>query len=368
MGKIKMNRVLCHINNLCRGGAERVMSVLIDSMVNDGIEVILVTLDTAADEYTIPQQVKRIELDKQCSSNKYLKSADRIVKLRKIVKEYKPDLVLSFCSKENYRSSLALTGSKTPLLISVRSNPAEHYKKNSFMTRYMSRKAAGCVFQSKMAEEYFNECLRKKSRIITNPIDRSYLNKTAELSNRGGNELRVVTASRLSAEKNQGLLAEAFSRIADKYPEAVLLLYGKDNCDGTSDYVKSIAKDNGLEDRIRLMGAYNNVADELLKADVFVLPSNFEGMPNALIEAMSIGLPAIATDCPCGGPASLIESGENGILVPTGDAEAMAEAIDKLLSDKQLRMDMGKRATAIKKLVDTDTVYGQWKEYMETLV
>ena len=93
-----------------------------------------------------------------------------------------------------------------------------------------------------------------------------------------------------------------------------------------------------------------------------------EGMPNALIEAMSIGLPSIATDCPCGGPASLIENGKNGILVPVGDADAMAEAMDTLLNDDEMRINMGLEATKIREMVNTDFVYGQWKNYMETLM
>lgn len=365
---MKMKRVLCHINNLNRGGAERVMSVLIDSMVNDGIEVVLVTLDKGDDEYSIPNNVSRVELDKDISNNRLLKAANRIIRLRKTIKENKPDIVLSFCSKENYRSSLALWGIKTPLVVSVRSNPAAHYKRHSFMTIYMGMKAKGCVFQSLMAKEYFAETLQKKSRIITNPIDKSYLNKTAKPAGKCDGTYRIVTASRLAKEKNQGLLAEAFAKIAKKYPKAQLYFYGKDDCDGTSDIVKGIADRNGLNGRINIMGAYDKLVDELLLADVFVLPSNFEGMPNALIEAMSIGLPSIATDCPCGGPASLIENGKNGILVPVGDADAMAEAMDTLLNDDEMRINMGLEATKIREMVNTDFVYGQWKNYMETLM
>lgn len=362
-----VRKVLCHINNMCRGGAERVMSVLIDSMVSDGIEVTLVTLDKAEDEYTVPDTVKRIEIDKIVgSNNKITRFVARANALRKTIREEKPDLVLSFCSKENFRAAVAMKGIKTPLLVSVRSNPEEHYK-SKLLTSTIASRADGWVLQSQGAKNYFAKNIQDKSRIICNPIDKSYFKVAANLDE-DRDEIRIVTAGRLRAVKNQIHLVKSFIRIANKYPNANLYLYGKDDVDGSSDLLKSTIEEYSMQSRIKLMGACDKWAEELIKSDIFVMTSLFEGMPNALLEAMTVGVPVISTNCPCGVPAELIKNHENGIIVPINDVETLAEELEKLINEKDLRIKLATNAKAIGKMVETESVYAQWKEYMELLV
>ena len=367
-GILKDKKILCHIKDMARGGAERVMSVLIESMVNDGAQVVLVTLDKGKDEYYVPDCVERIEIDKNVDySNSVSRFAKRLLSFRRILKEQKPDLVLSFCSKENFRCSLAMQGIKIPLLISVRSNPPEHYSSRILRLALASR-IDGCVFQTENAKKYFSSKIQRKSCVITNPIDKAYFNEQVSYDRPDTDEIRMVTAGRLTALKHQIHMVTSFMTIADECPNAHLYIYGKDDNDGNGELVRNAIAENNRGDRIHLMGSCSTWPKEITKADIFVMSSVYEGMPNALLEAMVVGLPVISTDCPPGGPASVIEDGVNGRLVPMREIEPLAEAMKELINDKEKRKMFGQNAMKVRELVETDTVCIQWKEYMLSLI
>ena len=114
------------------------------------------------------------------------------------------------------------------------------------------------------------------------------------------------------------------------------------------------------------MGQCDNVADTIYQSALFVLTSNTEGMPNALMEAMALGLPCISTDCPCGGPAFLIQHGENGWLVPIGDEEALAGQMCRVLENPVQAQAVGRAAQEITKQLDPDVIYRTWDEMIQT--
>ena len=123
-----------------------------------------------------------------------------------------------------------------------------------------------------------------------------------------------------------------FQKVKDKFPEYKLVIYG----DGPlKDKLQNKIEAVGGENNIILAGRVNQIIDKIYDASLFVLSSNFEGMPNALLEAMSLGLPCISTDCPVGGPREIIVNNENGVLVKLNNADDMANAIDKILSDRE---------------------------------
>ena len=115
------------------------------------------------------------------------------------------------------------------------------------------------------------------------------------------------------------------------------------------------------------MGQCGSLERELADAALCVLPSDYEGMPNALIEAMVLGLAVIATDCPCGGAAMLIEDGISGLLVPVGDEKGLAQAMERVLMDESLAETMAENAGKTADKVNPLTVYEEWKEYVEAL-
>ena len=123
-----------------------------------------------------------------------------------------------------------------------------------------------------------------------------------------------------------------------------------------------------MEDKVLLCGATGKVKEELETAELYILPSNTEGMPNSLMEAMSLGIAVISTDCPCGGPAELITTGEDGILVPVKEAEMMAKAMEEVLDNREFREQLGKNALKIRERLHPDKVNAAWEEYLSSFI
>ena len=150
----------------------------------------------------------------------------------------------------------------------------------------------------------------------------------------------IVAAGRLIEQKNYPMLIASMKRVTERHPDAVLKIYGSG---GLEEELENRIKDNNLQNNVFLMGRSDRLKEELSKADIYVLSSDFEGMPNALMEAMAAGLPCISTDCPTG-PKDIIESHKTGLLVPVGDEAAMSDAICYMYENKDKACEMGIRA------------------------
>lgn len=379
---MKKKKILFHINSLGKGGAERVVSVLARYFARDGYEVVIVTLWRAKEEYELPKAVKRVDLGDLGTGRKggrRLLALRRFTDLRSVIRRERPGVVISFCVKANFRSAYAMLGMKTPLVVSVRNDPKIDYEPHRMATRWMERKARGCVFQTEEARAFFDPEFQKKSCVIFNPVDEKYLaagkgiaeGKTL-LAGQEGTEYyqrrnRIVTVGRISRQKNQMLLLQAFYRIKDRFPGMVLQIYGEEGESGVKEELSAYIARHKLEGRVFFMGQCSSLERELADAALFVLPSDYEGMPNALIEAMVLGLPVIATDCPCGGAAMLIEDGISGFLTPVGDEKRLAEKMARLLTDKKLAESMAENAGKLADKVRPEGIFEAWKEYVEAL-
>lgn len=364
-------KILFHINSMGRGGAERVVSILSKRFAEQGHEVIVATQWIAENEYSLASQVRRISVgltQEDASKNRIQKAFCRLFRLRTCITKEKPDLVISFCSKANFRSAFSLIGKKIPLLVSVRNNPVEDYAPHKWATAWMEHKAAGCVFQTPDAQAFFSPKFQRKSTIIWNPIAENYLNQSKEEQLQSTDRVKeIVTVGRISEQKNQLLLLKAFALLAKKYPEYRLKLYGGIEKQEVYDVLQQYIREQSLQDRVSFMGTVDSVREEIYNASLFVLPSDFEGMPNALIEAMAIGLPVVSTDCPCGGSRMLIEEKKTGMLTPVGDVQALADAMDYMLQDMERAHHMGQQAKKILEKVHPDTICQEWLTYMGQL-
>lgn len=365
-------KVFFHLNSMGRGGAERVVSILSNRFAELGHEVVVATQWISEKEYPLSASVRRISVgltEEDENKNRIQKAFCRLFRLRSSITKEKPDLVVSFCCKANFRSAFSLLGKKIPLLVSVRNNPEEDYKPHKWITAWMEHKASGCVFQTPDAQAYFSPKLQAKSRIIYNPIDESYLTLQKEKRLKDEDRVKeIVTVGRITEQKNQLLLLKAFTFIADKYPEYRLKIYGDVESPRVYEALQQYVEEQKLQDRVLFMGTVDSVREEIYNASLFVLSSDYEGMPNALIEAMAMGLPCISTDCPCGGARMLIEEKKTGMLTPVGDQKALAEAMDYMLQNRECALQMGLEAENIIKRVHPDTICNEWLTYIEQLI
>ncbi len=156
------------------------------------------------------------------------------------------------------------------------------------------------------------------------------------------------------------MLVDAFQRICGSFPEYCLIIYG----DGPLwDELEAYIKTRDLGSRVVLAGQKDDIFDWIYQSSLFVLSSNYEGLPNALMEAMALGLPVIATDCIGGGPRSLIKNGYNGLLVRPEDSECLGNAMSYILSDQALAKKLGENAGKLIMDLKPEKIYRQWGDY-----
>lgn len=164
----------------------------------------------------------------------------------------------------------------------------------------------------------------------------------------------------MDANKNHEMIIRAFAGLAEEYPDYSLIIYGEGELRPS---LLRLAEELGLKERIFLPGSVADVASAIYRASFFVLSSYSEGMPNTLIEAMALGIPSISTDCPCGGPAELIEDGVNGYLIEPGNWKKLQDILQKLMDDPDLAKKVGGNAAKIQEKLNPDRINKMWEDY-----
>lgn len=355
-------KLFFYINVLAGGGAERVVSNLANQLAAAGETVAIVTSFPTENEYPVSDAVTRYQLDGEKPKTGFVaKNYHRIRALRKLLKREKPDLLIAFMAEPNYRAVLAAKGLKTPVMISVRNDPNKEYagRFGRFLGKHLLPSADACVFQTEDAKAWFPEKLQKKSRIIFNQVAEVFYE-----TERSDTPRDVVTFGRLTEQKNQEMLIRAFARIAPEVDDN-LIIYGNGEL---REALEKVVDELGMKERVFLPGATRDVANILSAAKLFVLPSDYEGMPNALMEAMAAGVPAISTDCPCGGPRMLLEDGKFGVLTPVGDEDALAEKMKTLLCDPDALCRFGTLAREKAEAFRPETILASWRDYIKEVV
>ena len=355
-----------YISSLGKGGAERVFVNLAEYFHEQGYQVTIVTQFKKENEYQHNQGIKRVlsDLDEsETSTNRMINLTRRYRKLHNIWKKERPDLVLSCIGKNNFMTILTTLFLKTKAVVSVVGEPTEEYYTTSMriLAKTLFFFADGIVLQTKDAIGFFPKIIQKKAIILKNSLNPAFMVESFE----GDREKVIVSVGRLDSNKNQALLIQAFLAIEHLYPEYKLVLYGEGE---DREKLEGLVAKAGMQERVNLPGVTTDVVKAIYKASVFVLTSNTEGMPNALIEAMALGLPVISTDCPCGGPKDLIRQKENGILIPVNDEKALQEALTFLLDNPEHAKKMGRLAASIQKELDPAVTNQAWQNYFEAVM
>ena len=359
-------RIVCYIGRLCGGGAERVLSVLASGLSRCGHQVTMITDFSADNEYPLDETVERVifdgDFDPRHKGNK-IRTLRRVFRLHRFCKQEKVDIVISFMCNANFRGIMATRFLKTKNLISIRLDPKIRYKNKAIalLAKLLYPMSDGCVFQTDEAQVWFAPHIQKKSRIILNPVSDAFFQVApAPMAKK-----RIVSCGRLDKQKRFDLLINAFDKLCDDFPEYKLEIYGIGEL---QEALQQQIDNLGRQDRITLMGRSSDVPNAIKSASLFVLASDYEGLPNALMEAMVLHLPAISTDCGGGGARALIEDGIDGKIVPCGDQNALTNAIREMLQNPEMAKQMGERAGQKAASFCTDDVVAQWETYIREIV
>lgn len=293
------------------------------------------------------------------------------VRLHKYIKQRSPDLIVSFLDSVGYVYLLInrLFG-KRKIVVSERVDPSCYHGITAKIRFFAMKSADGIVYQTVGAKEICAKKLKMdRGIIIPNPVvlkediknqlDK-YIVPYCERDN------RIVTVGRLSlVQKRQDILLKAFKRVYDVHPEIMLYIYGDGN---DKNKIQEMIDDMGLHDAAILAGRTNQVEQDIYNARVFVLTSDYEGIPNALIEAMSIGVPSVSTNCSPGGAALLIENGENAFLVDKADENAIAQKLIEIIENETISDKFTANAPKICEVFSEDKISSEWEKYFLEII
>lgn len=356
-----MKVVFC-LGSLHKGGAERVVSNLANYYAGLGNDVVIITTKSAESSYDLDKKIKVLSLD-TTGARKSFRNIRRIARLREVIDDVKPDVIFGFLQEPIARllvaKALFKNIKKTPTIISIRIDPKKAF--SSFkrkMSLPLYNIANGFVFQTEEAKKFFNKKIQARSKVIANPLDPVfYLGNNGDTLKR---EKRIVAVGRLTRQKNYPLMLDAFAEVNRKIPGYVLEIYGDGPLKGD---IEEYIRKKGLKKNVKLMGEVSDIKSHFNNASVFVMTSDYEGLSNALMEAMAVGVPCVSTNSSGGGAASLIEDGKNGFLVPVGDKAAISEAIEKVLLDDTLAEKFSKAAVKDMKKYRPEKINREWEEY-----
>ena len=358
-------KVTFFVSSLSGGGAERVVANLANFLTDKGIEVDVITV-TDEVTYQISDKVRHLPLSRKSKLPHFFTNLIRLYRLNRYLRKQKVDLYIPFLP---FHAALLMRQRrifKAPVAIAERGDPYNYWGKSEKKLRQFQKlysRADGYFFQTDDAREYYRSqgIDVTNSQVIPNAINPLFLSSPKK-DYTVDNKL-VVGIGRFSKQKNFHSLIKAFAKVHESFPEHRLVIYG----DGPlrPEY-QQLIESLGLQKVVDLPGYINDIPSKIINASVFALSSDYEGMPNALAEAMALGVPCVSTDCPVGGPKFLIKDGENGLLVPVNDPDALAAAINKLLSNLALAESIGRQATRIADDLTPEVIYGRWLSFIQT--
>ncbi|MBQ6570552.1 MAG: glycosyltransferase [Clostridia bacterium] len=397
MSDKKTKKILLALPVMKGGGAERVAALLANEFYKNGIETSFLLTSTT------PQDVIRQELREEIALTvltknetgirallskcagllasvlcKPFEKAGKAVpalfaylsfwsqyrsetkQLREIMKKDPELCVLAFLQPTVPMVLLAARGLPNRVVISERGDPRRLMKSRygeKFIKKYY-RRADRAVFQTFDAKNTYPDCVSGKGTVIPNPVK-----KDLPEPYKGKRNKNITTFCRISAQKNLPLLFEAFGLLHKEHPDYTLRIIGDSfNSEGerVERQIKDFTAKNGLGGSVIFEPFMKSVHSAIIKDAMYVNSSDYEGISNAMLESMAIGLPAVCTDCPIGGAGATIRDGENGMLVPVGDAQALYLALKKVIEQPKLAEKLSEGAAKIREEYSIEKISSKW--------
>lgn len=366
----KVKRVMMAITSMRGGGAQRVVSILCNQWVQQGIEVAICCTGTnrAPSAYTLDERVKLYYAESPVMRHTCLEWDCRIRRIRMKARRFKPDVIVAFMDYPAKITQIACKGLDIPMVFAARTNIQQRLLERPDIAESYAEiypQLAGAVFQTESQQKQYHSHFafspQVAETVITNPVAPSPFWAVP----RPENQKTIVAVGREHPVKNYALLLRAFARISNIYPDWSLFIYGKLLAPSPA---AQLVAELGLQGRVRLPGFSACVDEQIHRASIYVLSSLYEGLPNALIEAMCLGVPCISTDFEGGGARLLIENKRNGLVVPNNDEAALAAALKELIENPDYARRLGKEAANLKAKLQPNDIAARWVAFLEHAV
>lgn len=341
------------------GGAAKMLSFVANSFDTYGYDVDVVTMFDCTPCDNLNSSIKQTQL--VLSQKRLFWRIAAFFKIRRTIKNISSPVVCAFISDVCVMTRIATIGLPIFFASAERGDPFAYKKIWQILEKWTFKKSDICYFQVEKAKSFFDRCNLKRTYVIPNP----FILKKDVLPYYGTRNKTIIGAGRLEDQKGFDLLISAFARIHSRYPEYTLIIYG----DGSKkEILQQQAKELDIADFIEFPGYVDDLADRLKNEGIYVLSSRYEGMPNSLIEALSVGIPSIAANCSPGGPSYLTKNGERGLLVEVENVDALAGAIELLINNKELYNRLNIEGPKIREELDVNKIRGNWIESIEQIL
>lgn len=363
-------KILFFVSSMNAGGAERVAASLANAWTQRGDEVCLVPthLGSSSSFYALDEAVRFQPLAAHMPwFPPFLTPLRKLRAIRRIYDDFAPDIVVSFLTNVNVNVLMALRQVKTPVLVCERTNPvvsqsAGHKLQKLRTTLYP--KASRVVVQTADAATAFSAVAPHLSQlaVIPNPIPPQLADMPLNTVVGKTSNCRLIAMGRLVPAKQFDQLIRVFAQLASKFPQWSLHIYGEGP---ERENLQHQIEKLGCSSQVSLKGRTDEPWQVLSEAQLFVLTSAYEGFPNVLLEAMTLGLPCVTVDCPSG-PKEISNEGRDAVLVPMHQDLVLHNALELLMKDASLRATFGHRAAlSVRARYGMGAVLKQWDQLFE---
>jgi GalNAc-alpha-(1->4)-GalNAc-alpha-(1->3)-diNAcBac-PP-undecaprenol alpha-1,4-N-acetyl-D-galactosaminyltransferase len=363
-------RIMLAVSSMGAGGAERVAATLVNHWSATGHVVALVTVASSdLDFYPLDRRVARIDLDLLRNSRNWrdflLVNFERLRRLRSAIREFSPEVIVSFLDATNVRMLLASIGTGVPVIVEEHIDPRQRPLGGivKFLRHLLYKRAAAVVVLTPGIAQWASGFVKQEAiHVIPNPIDGQFC-KNGKLEPHSDRR-QVIAIGRLERQKGFDMLLKAFAGCAEEHPGWTLKIIG----DGSErEQLEALARTLQISDRVDWQRVAKEPERNLRCSDFFVLSSRYEGLPMVLLEAMACGLPVVSFDCPSG-PREIIQDGENGLLVAANETDALAQAMSRLMSNDNERKRLAQNATRIVERFGLGKIAEMWSTLFEQVV
>ena len=348
-----MKKILFIIPSLGVGGAQKVAAFIMDCAVRNKYDVTALIKDKEESNIDINHKIKVLYLNTRIK-NEIPRRIHEILAVKKLAQKITPNVIVVFGSLAMPALGAVMSG--IPVIGCERGDPHKYSKKRILINKWLYNKYDYCVFQTEQVRQYYRKD-QKCSKVIANPCP------TVPYIRNGKHEKTIVAAGRLTEDKGFDTLIKAYNLKRKELNDYKVVIYGEGNY---RKELECLIDELHLSEKIILYGKVKNLPKYLTEASLFVLTSWYEGIPNVLIEAMSIGLPIVATDCEPGGARLLMNNGKRGgIIVPIRDEHKMAEAIKYMIDNPDYADKMGRLGMDICNVYSPEIIGTEWMNVIE---